>query len=174
MTTRTLRRTNIGHSRSIEALMVRIDWTDAKVVRIEARKDFTLAGATVKVLHSEYSVLADAPVSVKAGQVLYFCQSDGFPGWYYVLTYQEARFAFTCSCPKNYHFHKQCGHQQHAMAFVGHRYARRIETEHFIDQDVEQHIEDELRQAKQERQYEHLVSAPLHMEETSVEYARVA
>ena len=171
MTTRTtLRRTNIGHSKSVEALMVHIDWTDSRVVRIEARKDFTLQGATVKVLRGEYSVLADALVHVKAGQVLYFCQSDGFPGWYYVLTYSEARFSFTCSCPKSYHFHKQCDHEYHALLFVGSRHARqnarRIE--------VEQHIEDELRQAKQEREYEHLASVPLHVEEASVEYAQVA
>jgi hypothetical protein len=176
MTTRqqTLKRTNIGHSRSLESLMVHIPWTSSKVVRISANKDFTLQGATVKVLHDEYSVLADAPVNVRAGQVLYFVESDGFPGYYYVLTYQEARFAFTCSCPKSYHFHKVCGHSQHAMTFVGHRYARRIETEHFIDQDWEAHIEDDLRQAKQERAYEHLASVPLHVEETRVEYARVA
>jgi hypothetical protein len=105
--------------------MVHITWTSAKVVRIEARKDFTMAAHTVKVLRGEYTPLHDAPVSIKAGQVIYFCQSDGFPGWYYLLTYQEARFAFTCSCPKNYHFHKQCDHQQHAMAFVGHRYSQR-------------------------------------------------
>jgi hypothetical protein len=175
MTTRqALKRTAIGHSKSIESLMVHITWTSAKVVRIEAHKDFTLAGATVKVLRGEYSVLADAPVSVRAGQVLYFCQSDGFPGWYYVLTYNEARFAFNCSCPQNYWFHKQCSHQQHAMAFVGHRYARRIETEHFIDPEWELHVEDELRQAKQERAYEHLASVPLYVEEASVEYSRVA
>ncbi len=174
MTTRTLRRTNIGHSKSVEALMVHIDWTDAKVVRIEARKDFTMAAHTVKVLHDEYTPLHDAPVNVKAGHRLYFCQSDGFPGWYYVLTYQEARFAFTCSCPKSYHFHKVCGHSQHAMTFVGHRYARRIETEHFIDPAGRAHVEDELRQAKQEREYENLSSASLHVEEASVEYSRVA
>ncbi len=124
MTTRTLKRTNIGHSKSVEALMVRIDWTDAKVVRTEARQDFMLQGATVKILHGEYTPLHDAPVHVKAGQVLYFVQSDGFPGYYYVLNYNEARFAFTCSCPKSYHFHKICGHSQHALAFVGSRYAR--------------------------------------------------
>src|SRR6266571_4089373 len=89
MTTRTLRRTNIGHSKSVEALMVHIDWTDSRVVRIEARKDFTLAAHTVKVLHDEYSVLADVPVNVKTGQVLYFVESKDFHGWYYVLTYNE-------------------------------------------------------------------------------------
>lgn len=170
MTTRTtLRRTNIGHSKSLEALMVRIDWTDAKVVRIEARKDFTMQAATVKVLHDEYTPLCDAPVHVQAGQVLYFVESDGFEGYYYVLTYSEARFAFTCSCPKNYHFHKACDHQQHALAFVGSRYARRIETEHSIDQDVEAHVEDDLRQSRQELAYENLISSSSHVEEASVE-----
>src|SRR6266567_8919342 len=153
MITRTLRRTNIGHSKSVEALMVRIDWTDAKVVRISANKDFTLQGATVKVLRGEYAVLTDAPVHVKAGQVLYFCESDGFPGWYYVLTYQEARFAFTCTCPKNYHFHKQCDHEYHALTFVGSRYSRRVEIEHKIMPEWELHVEDDLRQAQQEREY---------------------
>ncbi len=177
MTTRTtLRRTNIGHSKSVEALMVHITWTDAKVVRIEARKDFTLAAHTVKVLHNEYSVLADVPVNVKTGQVLYFVESKDFHGWYYVLTYNGV--SFSCSCPHNYHFHKTCEHQQHALVFVGHRYARenahRIEVEHFIGPEWELHISDELRQAKQERAYEHLASTPLRVEESSVEYARVA
>ncbi len=173
---KTLRRTNIGHSKSVEALMVHIDWTDAKVVRISANKDFTLQGATVKVLRGEYSVLADAPVHVKAGQVLYFCQSDGFPGYYYLLTYNGV--SFSCSCPPQFHFHRQCSHQQHALVFVGHRYARenahRIAVEHFIDADLVQHIEDDLRQAAQERRYENMSSTPLYVEEASVEYARVA
>src|SRR6266568_3641949 len=159
MTTRTLRRTHIGQSKSVEALMVHITWTSAKVVRIEARQDFTMAAHTVKVLRDEYTVLDDAPVSVKVGQVLYFVESDGFPGYYYVLNYNEARFAFTCSCPKNYHFHKQCDHQQHALTFVGSRYSRRVEIEHKIMPEWELHVEDDLRQAEQEREYDNLVNA---------------
>ena len=138
--------------------MVRIDWTDAKTVRIEARKDFTLAASTVRILHDEYTVLADALVHVQAGQVIYFVQSDSFPGWYYVLLYIESRSAFTCSCPQNFHFHRQCSHQQHAMVFVTHRYTRRVEVERAIGEEWALHLEDELRQAEQERRYENLVS----------------
>src|SRR5579859_7727307 len=112
MNKQTLKRTNIGHSKSLEALMIHITWTSAKVVRIEARKDFTMQGATVKVLKGEYEVLASVPVQVKAGQVLYFVASDGFPGYYYVLVYSEARSAFTCSCVRCQHFHQACTHQQ--------------------------------------------------------------
>src|SRR5258708_4491866 len=90
---RTGKKYNLAPSKSLEALMVRIDWTDAKTVRIEARKDFTLAASTVRVLHNEYTVLADAPVHISAGQVLYFVQSDGFPGFYFVLMYHESRSA---------------------------------------------------------------------------------
>lgn len=153
-----LKRTNIGHSKSIEALMVKIDWTDAKVVRIEARKDFTMQAATVQVLRGNYDVLASVKVNVQAGRVIYFVQSDEFAGWYYVLLYSESRSSFSCSCPKSAQFHKACDHQSHAMAFVGHRYAERVERERMIDQDVAQHVEDDLRMAALERQYESLVA----------------
>src|SRR5579859_6834866 len=159
MNKQTLKRTNIGHSKSLEALMIHITWTSAKVVRIEARKDFTLQGVTVKVLRGEYEVLASVPVQVKAGQVLYFVASDGFPGYYNICQYNESRSSFACTCPPCFHFHKICQHQQHAMVFVGHRYASRVQTEHFIDPDIEAHVEDELRQSAQERRYENLCSA---------------
>lgn len=177
MTTRqTLKRTNIGHSKSLEALMVHIDWTDARVVRIEARRDFTLQASTIRIWHDEYTPLHDAPVSVNAGQVLYFCQSDGFPGWYYVLTYNSV--SFSCSCPPCYHYHRACSHQQHALVFVGHRATReqerRVKLEHAIMPDWQQYVEDGLRQARQEQVYENLVSSSSCVEESSVEYRAVA
>jgi hypothetical protein len=150
---------NLAPSKSLEALMVRIDWTDAKTVRIEARQDFTMAASTVRILHGEYTVLADAPVNVQAGQVIYFVKSDSFENYYYVLLYIESRSAFTCSCPQSFHFHRQCQHQQHAMVYVTHRSTRRVELEHEIGEEWAIHLEDDLRQAAQERQYENLCVA---------------
>src|SRR5260221_12134308 len=84
---RTGKKYNLAPSKSLEALMVRIDWPDAYTARIESRKDFTLAASTVRILHDEYTVLADPLVHVQTNQVIYFGQSDTLPGWYYVLRY---------------------------------------------------------------------------------------
>ena len=153
-----LKRTNIGSSSSVQALMVKIDWTSSKVVRIEARKDFTLQAHTVQVKKGDYRVLAPAPVNVQAGMVLYFVASDEFEGWYYLLQYSESRSAFTCTCPKSAKFHQACDHQMHATVYVGHRYARRVETERAVDQDLQHHLEDDLHMATLERQYENICS----------------
>lgn len=153
-----LKRTDIGHSKSTECLMVKIDWTQAKVVRIEINKNFTMQAATVRVLHGTYDVLAEVSVNVHDGQVFYFVASDGFPGWYYVLVYSEARSAFTCSCVRNSKYRQACDHQMHATVFVGHRYVQRKELELRIDQDLEVHIDEELRMAELEREFSNLSS----------------
>src|SRR6266702_1129137 len=153
-----LRRTNIGPSQSIQALMVRIEWTDAKVVRIEARKDFVLQASTVQVKKGDYKVLVAAPVNIQKGMVIYFVASDEFEGYYYLNLYSEARSSFSCTCPKSAQFHQQCSHQSAAMDFVTKKYTNRIETEHLIDADLDIHISEELDVARRERQFENLAS----------------
>lgn len=138
-----LKRTNIGPSSSIQALMVKIEWTTAKVVRIEAKKDFILQASTVQVKSGDYKVLAAAPAPIQAGMVLYFVASDEFEGWYYLNMYSEQTGHFNCSCPSG-RMRRVCSHQQHAMVYVTHRYTRRVEVEHEIDQDLAAHVEDDL------------------------------
>ncbi|MGI9059752.1 MAG: hypothetical protein ACR2H5_14360 [Ktedonobacteraceae bacterium] len=111
---------------SVQALMVAIAWTSAKVVRIQAKQSLILDASTVQINGAIYHVVADAPINISAGRVLYFVQSDGFPGWYYLLSCNGTGFA--CSCPVNATYHKACSHQKAAMAYVTTKYDRRVEA----------------------------------------------
>ncbi len=126
-------------STSVQALMVKIDWTNATVVKIQARRDFTLQASTVAIIRGEYSVLRAAPASISAGMILYFVASDGFPGWYY-LCIPTVAGDIICTCPQCSKQHNTCKHSE--AVTVG---ARPVDT-------------DRLWQARKEREYSNLSS----------------
>jgi hypothetical protein len=141
----------------VQALMIAIAWTSAKVVRIRVTEAFVLDASTVAIGGKSYSVVAPAQVRISAGQVLYFVASESFPGFYYLCLYNGTSFA--CTCPLNATYRKACDHQKSALAFVTAKYEQRVEVERFIDEDIAVHVADEVRQARMERQFENLVSS---------------
>jgi hypothetical protein len=105
--------------------MVKIDWTTAQTVRIEARKDFTMSAATVAIRKGDYTVQKTVQVEVPAERVLYFSRSS-FEGWYYLLMYSEAQSRFDCTCPAGRLQHK-CGHAVATAEYADQRTQREQE-----------------------------------------------
>jgi hypothetical protein len=78
--------------------MVKIDWTDAQVVKITARRDFTMSGVTMDTKNR--TIVGACEVTVLEGTELHFAKSS-MDGWYYVVR------GAACTCPA----HKACKHQ---------------------------------------------------------------
>lgn len=102
-------RTDIGFSKAVEGVMVQLDWTNASVKRVEARKDFQIAARLVACVRGEYTDLGETHVGISAGMVFYFVQADRGNGWYYIVfSFNGKRF---CSCPAHYNTKaKSCKH----------------------------------------------------------------
>jgi len=114
-------------SSSIQALMIRIDWTSARVVRIEARQAFKLTFERVAICHGEYRVLSPQVETIQAGQVIYFAASDGRPGYYYPVLWNEYLGTWNCNCPRRHH---GCHHATETNNFVvARKQARRLRKE---------------------------------------------
>lgn len=90
---------NLDFSTSVKAVMVKINWTTAPVVKITVRKDLKLSVQVVAVVRGQYSPLLDAPMNIAAGKVLHFV-SSGRKGWYYIV--QVIGNEVRCSCPAHH------------------------------------------------------------------------
>ncbi len=93
-----LKRTNIGLSSAQIALMVKIEWTDAPVVKISARQQFTMTACRVAVLRDAYTVLTDTTITVAEHSMLLFVKS-GLAGYYYIVSVNTLSSRFACTCP---------------------------------------------------------------------------
>ncbi|MBA2285864.1 MAG: hypothetical protein H0W02_10295 [Ktedonobacteraceae bacterium] len=135
----TLKRTDIGLSSAQVALMVKIDWTDAPVVKISARQQFSMTASRVAVLRDAYTVLADTAITVAEHSLLLFVRS-GLPGYYYIVSVNTLTSRFACTCPAKHSPRRQdrtglgcyCHHIEEGQNFLiareAARHARLVEA----------------------------------------------
>jgi hypothetical protein len=102
---------HIGISSDYRAYGVRIDWTDAKVVRIEARRDMQIEVIEAAVMRGELREGKHFQYRVQAGDVLYFARSS-HGNFYYIARWAGDHFC--CSCPAAH----KCHHQEAVMAYA--------------------------------------------------------
>lgn len=103
-----------------KALVVKLDWTTAPVVKTTIRCDFKLSILAMDT--QKWTPIQRGMMSLKAGQVVHFTQSDDHPGYYYVTIVGES-----CTCTAGL-YKQQCHHQREATSFESRRFADRIEV----------------------------------------------
>lgn len=156
-TSKKLAITNIGQSRTVLALMIRVSYTTNPTITMTAKKDFELSCKTVNTVNRV--ILADAPTFVSAGTVLHLVASDDLPGWYYIGRVDHGQPSCTCSAHQN---RLPCKHKplvmaahqsrierqnrEIAAAFVDASAAIESEAEDLLDEDskIEKWTEEEL------------------------------
>ncbi len=90
----------MGPSSSIQALMVAIAWTTAKVVHVTIKKTMVLTVERVSILRGIYTVLGTEKVEVAAGTLVCFTRSAHREGFYYLTVYNQMTGGWHCSCPR--------------------------------------------------------------------------
>lgn len=107
-----------------KALVVKLDWTTAPVVKTTIRRDFKLSILAMDT--QKWTPIQRGMMLLKAGQTVHFTQSDDHPGYYYVTIVGES-----CTCTAGL-YKQQCHHQREAASFEA---CRRME------EDIRQHNE---------------------------------
>ncbi len=120
---RTLKKTDIGPSKSVLALMIAIDWTSAQVVTITAKKAIKLQALSVSTKTGE--VIEQPVVAIPAGRTLHFVRASS--GLYYIGQVSPAGVV-GCSCPHRVH-KGECKHQEAILAAHNAKARRAIERE---------------------------------------------
>lgn len=96
-----------------KAIVVRLDWTDAKVVKTTVRKNFKLSVLAIDT--KTWTPIQRSLMTLKAGQVIHFTQSSEHPGYYYITVVNES-----CTCTAGL-YKQECHHQTDAVAFEARR-----------------------------------------------------
>jgi hypothetical protein len=92
-----------------KALVVKIDWTSAPVIRTEVRKNFKLS--VVAMDTRTWTPIQRGMMNIEAGLVVHYTQSTGHSGYYYVTIVGES-----CTCVAGL-YGRGCHHQTDAVAF---------------------------------------------------------
>ncbi len=102
---------HIGISSDYRAYGVRIDWTDAKVVKVWFDNDSSFEVIEAAVLKGELLEGKHIQYHVEAGDVLYFARSS-HGNFYYICRWAGDHFC--CSCPAAH----KCHHQSDVTAYA--------------------------------------------------------
>ncbi len=100
-----LKVTNIGASKTVKALMIRVTHSNAPTITVTAKQDMKLPCKTINT--KTRAVVADAPTPVPAGTILVLVASEELPGWYYI---GRVGNTVACTCPGG-QFRHTCDHQ---------------------------------------------------------------
>jgi hypothetical protein len=92
-----------------KAVVVRIDWTDAPVIKTTVRKNFRMSVLAMDT--RTWMPLQRSMMSLTAGQVIHYTQSASHPGYYYITIVGES-----CTCVAGL-YKQECHHQTDAVAF---------------------------------------------------------
>jgi hypothetical protein len=116
-----LKATNIGSSKTVFALMIKVEHTNAPTITLTARKDLELMAATIDTRKGKK--VKDAPVHVLAGTLLVLVASS-ISGYYYIGRV-SAGGAVGCTCPHHQNRHS-CKHQDSIRARHEARVSRNV------------------------------------------------
>jgi hypothetical protein len=132
-----------------KALVVKIDWTTAPVIRTTVRENFKLSVLAMDT--RKWMPIQRGMMALRAGQVIHYTQSSQNAGYYYITIVAES-----CTCVAGL-YKQECHHQKDAVAFEASRlvavYRENGETKEV--RCINGHL---LVMARQERQYENLCS----------------
>lgn len=104
----------------IESRMVKIGWTDARVVRIHTNTDITIKMEVVAIANHgsadkcSYTVIREQDVLIKAGRTVWFARSNRRDGYYYPVTWDGYLGRWMCGCPHRDH---GCHHSREVNSY---------------------------------------------------------
>lgn len=103
-----------------KAITVQLDWTSAPIVKTTIRRDFKLF--VVARDTQTWQPVQRGTMMLKAGQTVYFVQSDDHPGYYYITVLGES-----CTCTAGL-YKQHCHHQDDAASFEARRQVKVVAT----------------------------------------------
>ena len=103
-----------------KALVVKLDWTSAPVVKTTIRRDFKLSVLAMDT--QKWTPIQRGLMMLKVGQTVHFTQSAEHPGYYYVTI-----VGVSCTCTAGL-YKQECHHQKDAASFESRRFAENIEA----------------------------------------------